>query len=261
MKVIIIEDEAPAAERLKKMLQATSCDVEVMQVLSTLSGASAWMGANPLPDLIFMDIQLSDGLSLDLAKVIRIDCPVIFITAYDEYWQEAFEYNSIEYLLKPLKKEKLEAALHKFNELKEYFRGRYRDLMDYQSSGQGHGQGSGQGSGWKYKDRFLVRRGGEFVPIKAADISYFYASHKLVCLVRNDGTKFILDHSLSDIEKQVDPDEFYRVNRKYLVNLRAIRRIHSLSKSKLTIEVVPPAAEELVISSENSSGFKKWIDR
>ncbi len=249
MKVIIIEDEAPAAERLKRMLQATAFDIEVIGVLSTLSGALAWMGANPLPDLIFMDIQLSDGLSLDLAKIIRIDCPVIFITAYDEYWQEAFEYNSIEYLLKPLKKEKLEAALNKFNELKEYFKGRYRDLMDYQDSGR------------KYKDRFLVRRGGEFVPIKTADVSFFYASHKLVCLVRKDGTKFILDHSLSDIEKQVDPGEFYRVNRKYLVNLQAIRRIHALSKSKLTIEVAPPAAEELVISSENSSGFKKWIDR
>jgi two-component system LytT family response regulator len=121
--------------------------------------------------------------------------------------------------------------------------------MDYQDSGR------------KYKDRFLVRRGGEFVPIKTADVSFFYASHKLVCLVRKDGTKFILDHSLSDIEKQVDPGEFYRVNRKYLVNLQAIRRIHALSKSKLTIEVAPPAAEELVISSENSSGFKKWIDR
>jgi DNA-binding LytR/AlgR family response regulator len=249
MKVIIIEDEAPAAERLKKMLRASACDIEVIQVLSTLSGALAWIGANPLPDLIFMDIQLSDGLSLDLVKIVRIDCPVIFTTAYDEYWQEAFEYNSIEYLLKPLKKEKLEAALHKFGELKEYFRGRYRDLMEY------------QGSGRKYKDRFLVRRGGEYVSIKAADVSFFYASHKLVCLVRKDGTKFILDHSLSDIEKQVDPDEFYRVNRKYLVNLQAIRRIHALSKSKLTIEVVPPAAEELVISSENSSGFKKWIDR
>jgi two-component system LytT family response regulator len=249
MKVIIIEDEAPAAERLKKMLQESAGDIEVIRVLSTLSAAIAWIGANPLPDLIFMDIQLSDGLSLDLAKIVRIDCPVIFITAYDEYWQEAFEYNSIEYLLKPLKKEKLEAALHKFNELKEYFAGRYRDLMDY------------QGSGRKYKDRFLVRRGGEYVPIKTADVSFFYASHKLVCLVRKDGTKFILDHSLSDIEKQVDPDEFYRVNRKYLVNLQAIRRIHALSKSKLTIEVAPPAAEELVISSENSSGFKKWIGR
>jgi two-component system LytT family response regulator len=184
-----------------------------------------------------------------LAKASRIDCPVIFITAYDEYWQEAFEYNSIEYLLKPLKKERLEAALHKFNELREYFAGRYLDLMAYRDSGR------------KYKDRFLVRRGAEYVSIKTTEISFFYAAHKLVCLVRKDGTKFILDHSLAEIEKQVNPGEFYRVNRKYLVNLQAIRRIHALAKSKLTIEVVPPANEELVISSENSSGFKKWIDR
>jgi two-component system, LytTR family, response regulator len=247
MKVIIIEDEAPAAERLKKMLQDTAFTIDIVGVLRTVAGALTWLGANPLPDLIFMDIALSDGLSLDLIKNARIDCPVIFITAYDEYWQEAFEYNSIEYLLKPLKQERLEAALRKFNEMRDYFACRYKDLLAYREPEQ------------KYKDRFLVRRGIEHVPIAAAAIAFFYASHKLTCLVRMDGSKFILDQSLADIAKQLDPAQFYRVNRKYLVSRQAIGKIQSLPKSKLTIEVNPAPKEELMISSENSAGFKKWM--
>ena len=249
MKVIILEDEAPAAERLKKMLLATAFGVEVVAVLPTLANAVAWLAANPLPDLIFMDIELGDGLSVDLVKRTRIDCPVIFVTAYDEYWQDAFEYNSLDYLLKPLKKEKLEAALQKFNELKEYFAQRYRDLQTWREIGP------------KFRTGFLVRRGIEHVSIKTTEISYFYATHKVVCLVRNDGSKFILDQSLAEIEKQVDPATFYRVNRKYLVHHGAVRRILSLPKSKLVIEIAPTVNEEIIVSSENSAGFKKWLAR
>jgi DNA-binding LytR/AlgR family response regulator len=247
MNVVIIEDEAPAAERLKKML--VPYGVDIRQILPTLSAASAWLEAHPSPDLIFMDIQLSDGLSLDLFSRVRIDCPVIFITAYDQYWQEAFEYNSIDYLLKPLKPERLKATLDKFHELRDYFVTRYQGLEAYRASGPA------------YKKQFLVRRGIEYVRIPTGEIAFFHASNKLICLVRNDGSKFILDGSLSDIEKQIDPGEFYRVNRKYLVNLQAILRIHALPKSKLTIEVAPSPNEEVVVSSENSSGFKKWVNR
>jgi DNA-binding LytR/AlgR family response regulator len=246
MKVVIIEDEAPAAARLRKMLAATPFGVEVVQVLDTLAGAGTWIRSNPAPDLIFMDIQLSDGLSLDLAKV---ECPVIFITAYNEYWQEAFEYNSIDYLLKPVKQERLEAALRKFQELKEFFMERYRGLMAYRESGS------------DYRHNFLVRRGSEYVSIPVSEIAFFYASHKMVCLMRKDGTKFILDHSLADIEKQVDPGDWYRVNRKYLVHRRAIRRMRALPKSKVQIEIEPAAKEELIVSSENSGGFKKWMGK
>lgn len=246
MKVVIIEDEAPAAARLRKMLAATPFGVEVVQVLETLARANAWIRSNPAPDLIFMDIQLSDGLSLELAKV---GCPVIFITAFDEYWQEAFEYNSIDYLLKPVKQERLEAALRKFQELKEFFMERYHRLMEHRKKGSG------------CRDKFLVRRGSEYVSIPVPEIAFFYASHKMVCLVRKDGAKFILDHSLADIEKQIDPGDWYRVNRKYLVNRRAIRRMSVLPKSKLQIEVEPSPKEELIVSSENSGGFKKWMGK
>jgi DNA-binding LytR/AlgR family response regulator len=250
MKVVIIEDEAPAAARLKKMLGATGHGIEVVAVLDTLAGAMAWIRSNPEPDLIFMDIQLSDGLSLDLVREVRVGCPVIFVTAYDEYWQEAFGYNGIDYLLKPVKRERLEAALGKYNELKEYFMARYRGLVEYRGGG---------GGGGGVKEKFLVKRGVEYVSIRVEEIAFFHASHKLVCLVRRDGAKFILDRSLAEIEKEVDQGMFCRVNRKYLVNRAAIRKVSALPKSKLLVEVEPAAREELMVSSENSAGFKKWF--
>jgi|HubBroStandDraft_1064217.scaffolds.fasta_scaffold27985_4 DNA-binding LytR/AlgR family response regulator len=247
MKVVIIEDEAPAAERLKKMLVATGRGIEVVAVLDTLAAARAWFGANGSPDLVFMDIQLSDGLSLDLVRAARIGCPVIWVTAYDEYWQEAFEYNGIDYVLKPVKRERLEAALEKLGELREFFERRYKDLLEYKED--------------KYKSKFMVRRGVEFVSIPVEEIAFFYASHKLVCLVRKDGAKFILDHSLAEIEKQVDEAAWFRVNRKYLVNFAAIRKVSGLAKSKLKVQVAPEIREELIVSSENSAAFKKWFGK
>jgi DNA-binding LytR/AlgR family response regulator len=247
MKVVIIEDEAPAADRLKKMLAATDRGIEVVAALDTLAGARAWFGANGPPDLIFMDIELSDGLSLDLVRGVGIGCPIIFVTAYDDYWQEAFEYNGIDYLLKPVKRERLEGALGKFDELREFFGRRYKDLMEYREN--------------KIRNKFLVRRGIEFVSIPVEEIAFFYASHKLVCLVRKDGAKFLLDQSLSEIEKQVDGSVWFRMNRKYLVNSAAIRKVSALAKSKLLVEVVPVVIEDVVVSSENSAAFKKWFGK
>jgi DNA-binding LytR/AlgR family response regulator len=247
MKVVIIEDEAPAADRLKKMLAATDRGIEVAAVLDTLAGARAWFGVNGTPDLIFMDIELSDGLSLDLVRGVGIGCPVIFVTAYDDYWQEAFEYNGIDYLLKPVKRERLEGALGKFGELREFFARRYKDLLDYRES--------------EFRNKFLVRRGSEFVSIPVEEIAFFYASHKLVCLVKKDGVKFLLDQSLAEIEKQVDGSVWFRVNRKYLVNSAAIRKVSILAKSKLKVYVAPAVSEELIVSSENSALFKKWFGK
>ncbi len=248
MRVVIVEDEIPAAAKLKKMLQQIAGEIEVEQVLSSVKDAFVWFKTHPVPDLIFMDIQLSDGLSLELIEKASINCPIIFITAFDEYWQKAFEYNSIDYLLKPLKQERLKTSLTKFHELKDYFTARYQNLLDYQKGDK------------KFKDRFLVKRGKEYASIKAEDIAFFYATHKLVCLVEKEGSKFIMDNSLSEIEKQVDPFYFFRANRKYLVHKKSIKKIVSLPKSKLLLELAPVSPGELIISSDNSSDFKSWMN-
>jgi len=249
MKCVIIEDEKPAAEKLQKALLQCSQPVAAETVLSSVKEAINWLQQHDMPELIFMDIELGDGLSFQIFEHVSVECPVIFTTAFDEYWQEAFEHNSIDYLLKPIKQDKLEAALKKYQKLKQYFTGNYKALVNWQTALPQAG----------FKKRFLVKRGTDYISIKTEEVAYFYATHKLVCLVDSSGQKFIMDQSLADIESQVDPAVFYRVNRKYLVNMSAITRIKAYPKSKLLLEVTPLVPEEIIISQENAAAFKQWM--
>lgn len=248
MKVTIIEDELPAAERLRQLLNDISPEIEVVATLRSCRESITWLSTNPAPDLILMDIDLGDGCSIELVKRVKISCPIVFVTGYSEYWQQAFEVNGIDYLLKPLRRERLQLALGKLDELKAHFLSKIPDLTLPSLQG-------------KFKDRFLVKRGSKFVSIPTTDVSYFYASHKLTFLVEKHSSKFALDQSLSDINKSLDPQSFFRANRKYLVNKSAIVSIRSLPKSKMKIEVSPNNGEELIISSENSADFKKWLGK
>ncbi|MFT3682044.1 MAG: LytTR family DNA-binding domain-containing protein [Ferruginibacter sp.] len=249
MNIIIIEDERPAAEKLQKAIKACSPHANILAVAGTVQAAVEWLQQNALPDLVFMDIQLTDGLSFKIFEQVKIGCPVIFTTAYDNYWQEAFEYNSIDYLLKPIRQEKLENALQKFETVKQYFSTNLQRLVQY------HQEGSTE----KYRKRFLVKRGSDYFTVKTEDIAYFYAIHKVICLADNEGHKFILDRSLADIEKETDPAIFYRVNRKYLINISSIKKIKAYAKGKLQLELQPPTEEEIIVSQENTSAFKEWM--
>jgi DNA-binding LytR/AlgR family response regulator len=247
MKIVLIEDEKPAAEKLKKALLKVNSSFEIVAVLGSVQSAEEWFSEQPMPELLFMDIELSDGLSFQLFDKIKITCPIIFCTAYDEYWQEAFEHNSIDYLLKPVNQDKLEQALSKYETLKQHFAQNLQQLLQSQQRTT------------DFKKRFLVKRGADYISIKTEDIAYFYATHKLVCMVDHQNQKFILDQSLADLEKETDPSVFYRVNRKYLVNVSAIQKIKSYPKSKLQLELQPTAQEEVIISQENVTAFKEWM--
>lgn len=249
MRILIVEDEKPASQKLQKALQKCNVRAEVVACTSSINETVKWLHDNVSPDLVFMDIQLSDGVSFRIFDQIQISCPVIFVTAYDEYWQTAFEHNSIDYLLKPVKQEKLEAALAKFEKLKQYFSTHLRQLQQWQQLPPGA----------QYKKRFLIKRGADYISVKTDELAYFYATHKLVCLVDTKGQKYILDESLADIERQLDPMQFFRINRKYLVNQSAIRRIRSYPKSKLQLDLEPTVSEEVIISQENVAGFKQWM--
>src|SRR5258708_34217148 len=163
MKVLIIEDEKPAAEKLKKSIQKIDPGISVEAMLGSIKEAIVWLQKNPVPELIFMDIELTDGLSFKIFNTVNITCPVIFVTAYDEYWQEAFEHNSIDYLLKPGKQGKLEAALKKYEQLKQYFTNNLQQLMQWQQQPQQPA----------YKKRFLVKKGNDYLTIKTEAIAYF----------------------------------------------------------------------------------------
>ena len=248
MKVIIIEDEKPAVEKLQQAIQRYDAGTEVLAVLNSVSDSVRWLLQHPSPDLVFMDIELTDGLSFRIFDQCAISCPIIFTTAFDEYWQEAFEYNSIDYLLKPVKQEKLETALKKYHSLRQHFATNFQQLMQWQNAPQE-----------KYRKRYLVKRGADYLTVKIEDIAYFYAAHKLVCLVEKSNQKFILDRSLADLEKEIDPAIFYRVNRKYLVNISAIKKVKLYPKSKLLVEVFPATEDEIIISQESMTDFKNWM--
>lgn len=249
MRIIIIEDEKPAAEKLQKALARTGRDLQLIATLKSVADSVQWFQENPHPDLILMDIELTDGASFRIFDQVKLNVPVIFTTAYDEYWQEAFEHNSIDYLLKPIKQEKLEAALDKYEKLKNYFSKNLQSLLQSTQSPQ-----TGE-----YKKRFLVKKGADYQSIRTEDIGYFYALNKLVCLVDNKGNKFILDQSLADIEKTIDPGLFFRANRKFLVNMNAVKKIRASAKSKLQIELEPAPQEEVIVSQENATSFKEWM--
>jgi two-component system LytT family response regulator len=249
MKVLIIEDEKPAAEKLVKAIHQADPAMEIMAILNSVKASVEWLQQSPIPELIFMDIQLSDGLSFNIFDKTEITSPVIFCTAFDEYWQEAFEHNSIDYLLKPVRQDKLETALNKYGKLKQHFTSSLQQLQQWQT----------QSRGGVHKKKFLVKRGTDYISVRTDDIAYFYATHKLVCMVDIKNQKFILDLSLSEIEKQIDPSQFYRINRKYLVNSSAIKKIKTYPKSKLLLEIEPAVSEDILISQESVAAFKNWM--
>ncbi|HEY6978835.1 MAG TPA: LytTR family DNA-binding domain-containing protein [Chitinophagaceae bacterium] len=248
MTIAIIEDEKPAVEKLLYALQQSTSSIRVDVILNSVAAAVAWFKQNTQPDLIFMDIELTDGLSFKIFESCNIECPIIFTTAYDDYWQEAFEHNSIDYLLKPVKLDKLEAALKKYEKLKQHFSVNLKQLLQYNQQPQS-----------KYKKRYLVKRGSDLIAVKTEDIAYCYATHKLVCMVDNNNQKFILDKSLSDIEKELIPSQFFRINRKYIANINAVKKMKLHGKGKLLVELVPAANEEVIISNETVAAFKEWI--
>ena len=247
IKAIIVDDERLARTELKKLLQEFP-DIHVIDEAANVDEGVEKVETQS-PDLIFLDIQMPGKTGFDLLGELDKAPHVIFTTAYDEYWQEAFEHNSIDYLLKPIKQEKLETALSKYHRLKEHFAGNLQNLLNWQKGNSA------------YKKKFLVKRGSDYISIKVEDIAYFYASHKVVCLVNNQSHKFILDESLSELEEQLDSSMVYRVNRKYLVNVNAIQRIRSYPKSKLQLDLVPAMEEEVLIAQENVASFKEWMNR
>ena len=248
MKVIIIEDEKPAVDNIIHCLHNSNVPVKVIQTVSSVHAAVTWLKENAAPDLIFMDIQLSDGLSFNIFKECNIACPVIFITAYDKYLVEAFEYNSIDYLLKPLDQVKFNNSLKKYNQLQSHFVNNHASLLDYLSRLNNK------------KTRIVVRKGVEYVTIRVEDIMYFFSEHKIVFLVDKDRKKYMVEKkSLAEMQEELDPAMFFRANRKFIVNANYISNFKSVENSKILLTLTVPLHEQIIISQENAPVFKKWI--
>lgn len=248
MKIVIIEDEKPAVDNIIHCLHNANVAVKVLQSLGSVNASIKWFNENSAPDLIFMDIQLSDGLSFNIFKSCAIDCPVIFITAYDKYLIEAFEYNSIDYLLKPVDQLKFNNSIKKYNQLQAHFVHTHASLLDYLNQQNSK------------KTRLVVRKGIEFVTIRIEDIVYFFSEHKIVFLVDKDRKKYIVDKkSLAEMQEELDAKLFFRLNRKYIVNADYISNFKTIESSKLSVTLTMAVNEQLIVSQENAPVFKKWI--
>lgn len=254
MKIVIIEDEYPAADRLQKMLQKIQPTVEVPAVLGSVEEAMRWFRQNPAPDLILSDIQLSDGLSFAIFDQIILKSPIIFTTSYDEYAIKAFKVKSIDYLLKPIKPDELAAALRKLEGLRADFSVtehslKLESLLDALPL-----------TTKKYKRRFLVKQGEELVPVTDDEIAYFYTKHEVVNLVRKDGRKFIVDYILDQLEQLLNPGKFFRINRQYIIHLSTIHKIHTYFNSKLKLDLLPAVPDEVLVSRSRAAEFKEWLE-
>src|ERR1700754_4196394 len=249
MKVLIVEDERPASENLVEELQAIDDNISVVAGCNSVDETVRWLSKNPQPDLILMDIQLSDGLSFNIFKACEITCPVIFTTAYDKYLSQAFEYSSIDYLLKPISQDKLKNAIRKYKNLQSHFTGNQPSILpDYLSNHD------------RKRSRILVRKGVEFQAVRIEVAGYFFTEHKLIFLVDKENRKYMAEKSnLSELEEELDKNVFYRANRKYIINANYIKRFKPLERSKISVELILPVNEEIIISQENSASFKKWI--
>ncbi|MGI4834407.1 MAG: LytR/AlgR family response regulator transcription factor [Janthinobacterium lividum] len=259
MTVLLLEDETPAAERLRRLLAQAAPQAQVLAVLDTVAGALAWLAAHPAPDLILSDIQLADGLSLDVFAQTLVRSPVVFTTAYDQYALQAFRANGVDYLLKPLKLPELQAALAKVAARPAAPTGpaaapdaataALERLLDALPQAR-----------HPYKTRFLVRQGDTLLPLPTAEAAWFGSRHDTTTLATHDGRRFVVDYTLEQLEGLLDPSLFCRLNRQLLAQLPAVRRLLPHFGGKLLVELRPAPPDEVLVSKERAGAVKRWLE-
>ena len=245
IKVIIIEDEILIAERLKKMIESIEPEMKVIEVIDSVKEAISFL-SDSIPDLIFLDINLSDDYCFKIFEEVNVTCPVIFVSAYSEYAIKAFEVNSIDYLLKPISISNLKKSIDKYKSLTT-FPNYTKMMMDMES---------------RYRNRFLVKLNNQLKSISIDNIAYFFSEDKLTFACLFDGKKLPLEQSLKKIEEEVNPIDFYRVNKKFLISLNAIVEMYYVSKSKIKLTLKPSFdGENIFVAIEKVGDFKSWLSK
>jgi DNA-binding LytR/AlgR family response regulator len=250
MNVLIIEDEKPAADKLKRLLSKAVEGIKIVDTLETVESSINWFLNNPSPDLIFMDIQLADGISFEIFDSVEIKTPVIFTTAYDEYAIRAFKVNSVDYLLKPIDQDSLSKAIDKFKTLYPAKTDNKKIELIYNQLAK------------KYKTRFFIKFGSHCRSVMTDEIRYFFIVERSTFMNTFAGKIFDVDYSLDQIQKMVDPEKFYRINRNFIINIAAITDIITWSSNRLKVKLTGGDENfEMVVSREKVSDFKRWLDR
>ncbi len=253
MKALIIEDEIVAAQSLQRLIQEIDSGIEIISVLKSVEESIEWFSSGNLPDLIFMDIHLSDGSAFSIFNKITIDCPIIFTTAYDQYALNAFEVNSIDYLLKPVNKKELERAITKyknFSSSKKINNDTLSELFEMIKNKKSD-----------YKSRFLIPYKDKFLSLDVADIAYIYSENKMARIVSMKDQGYQMNTSLEEISKQLDPTLFFRANRQFIISRESVKDIYSWFDSKLAVNLHVPTPEKIVISRARVLEFKTWYTK
>ncbi|MEJ2594633.1 MAG: LytTR family DNA-binding domain-containing protein [bacterium] len=249
MHILIIEDEPATAKRLEKMLHEIDPEVNILTVLDTVEESVSFFKSGKAVDLVFMDIHLADGNSFEIFKQVSVQSPVIFTTAYDQYAIKAFKVNSIDYLLKPIKKEELTSSLEKFRTSLKPEAADYETLINILKQQQ-----------QEHLSRIMVRIGQEIRTIDIPEVAYFPIENKSLYAVMKNGKRYLLDFTMDQLEKQLNPKQFFRINRSMIINYDAISKMVSYSKSRIKIELSPPFSKDAITSTDRSGDFKDWLN-
>lgn len=253
MQILIIEDELPAARQLTKLIQKTRPQAEILPALDSIESAVAYLSdPDQAPNLIFMDIQLADGLSFDIFQQVKVTAPVIFTTAFDQYTLRAFKVNSIDYLLKPIEPEELSAALDKYENLYQSSPAISAELLHQLKNALTEPA---------YKERFLIKVGQQLIHLRTREVRYFFSEDSLVYAITEENRKHLIDFSLEQLEQLLPPSDFFRINRKIILHLEAIHKIYTYFNGRLKLELLPKQNLEAIVSRDRVPDFKNWLDR
>lgn len=246
--IVIVEDEKPNADRLKRLIRNIRPDAEVVAVLESISDCLAWFLENPQPDVVMMDVRLSDGLSFEIFDQVQLECPIIFTTAYDEYAVRAFKYNSIDYLLKPVEQEELLDAIEK---LESYPQGdtnkAVEGLLNFIHPKE-------------YRSRFLLPYRDGYKSLLVSEVAYFYSEQKMTRAKLHSGAEEVVPQTLEELEQQLNPKFFFRANRQFIIHIDAIQHLHNYFNGKLKVEIKGNPEVEIVVSREKAQLVKSWLD-
>ncbi|HRG82162.1 MAG TPA: LytTR family DNA-binding domain-containing protein [Chitinophagaceae bacterium] len=254
MKVLIVEDEELAVKKLQKTLAAVDDTIEVAGVTDSIEETVNWLQSNPAPDLVLMDIELADGQSFEIFKLTEVKSPVIFTTSYDEFALKAFKVNSVDYLLKPVQQDELQAALEKYHKLK----GNTKTELTLDSLVKELQQ---KLQPREFRKRFLVKHAQKLVSIEVEDIAYFYSDGRLNFFKTNDNRKFVVDYTMDELEEMLNPEDYFRISRSFYVSVNSIDKIEDYFGNRLILQLKPAVDKEALVSREKVSDFKKWMGK
>ncbi|HEY3385360.1 MAG TPA: LytTR family DNA-binding domain-containing protein [Saprospiraceae bacterium] len=258
MKIFIVEDEELAVKKLHKTLLAIDANLEVTGTADSIATAVEWLQTNDRPDLILMDIELADGQSFEIFNLIEVKSPVIFTTSYDEYALKAFKVNSVDYLLKPIQKDELEAAISKFQQMKENFQGGKSADAQISSLVKELQQTLHQK---EFRKRFLVKHSQKLISIEVDRIAYFFSDDRLNFFKSYDDKKYVIDYTMDEIEQMLDPEQFFRINRAFIVSIKSIDQIQEYFGNRLKLNLKPLIDKEALVSREKVASFKDFMGK